>query len=82
MYLLASHQNLKMQCFRSKISNLGLCLAWKKMAFDAPSPSFLENYIVNFLLDMVAFMQGGIGQEVSVNISQYQYKCLKTYPEP
>ena len=38
-------------------------------AFDPP-PSFLENYVANFLImDMVAFMQGGIGQIVSVNIS-------------
>ena len=40
-----------------------------QMAFDPP-PSFLENYIANlFIMDMVAFMQGGIGQTVSVNIS-------------
>ena len=41
-------------------------------AFDPP-PSFLENYIaIFFIMDMVAFMQGGIGQVVSVNISWYQ----------
>ena len=38
-------------------------------AFD-PHPSFLENYVaIFFRMDMVAFMQGGIGQIVSVNIS-------------
>ena len=38
-------------------------------AFD-PIPSFLENNIaIFFIMDMVAFMQGGIGQIVSVNIS-------------
>ena len=37
-------------------------------AFDLPPPSFLENYVANFyIMDMVAFMQGGIGQIVSVN---------------
>ena len=39
-------------------------------AFDPSPPSFLENYIaIFFIMDMVAFMQGGIGQIVSVNIS-------------
>ena len=37
-------------------------------AFDPLS--YLENYIANFfIMDMVAFMQGGIGQIVSVNIN-------------
>jgi len=48
-------------------------------ALDSP-PSILENYVaISFIMDVVAFMQGGIGQIVSVNISWYQYK---TYPEP
>ena len=41
-------------------------------AFDPPPrpPSFLGNYIaICFIMDMVAFLQGGIGQIVSVNIS-------------
>ena len=38
-------------------------------AFDPP-PWFLENDVANFfIMDMVAFMQGGIGQIVSVKIT-------------
>ena len=33
-----------------------------------------------FIMDMVAFMQGGTGQIVSVNISKYQYPCWKNIP--
>ena len=37
-------------------------------AYDPPS--FLENYVADFfIMDMLAFMQGGIGQIVSVDIS-------------
>ena len=44
-------------------------------AFD-PLPSFLENYVaIFFKMDMVAFVLGGTGQIVSVNISSYQYNC-------
>ena len=47
-------------------------------AFD-PRPSFLETTILQiFIMDMVAFMQGGIGQIVSVNINTI---VEKTYPE-
>ena len=46
----------------------------------APPPSFLENYVANFFkMDMVAFVLGGIGQIVSVNINTI---VEKTYPEP
>ena len=35
-----------------------------------PPPLILENYVaIFFIMDIVAFMQGGIGQIVSVNIS-------------
>ena len=45
---------------------------WKNSKWPLTPPPFLENYIANlFIMDMVAFMQGGIGQIVSVNISQY-----------
>ena len=39
-------------------------------AFDRPTPSFLKNYFAIFVkMEMVAFMQVGIGQIVSVHIS-------------
>ena len=45
-------------------------------AFDPPSPLiFGKLYCIFFIMDMVAFMEGGIGQIVSVNISSYQYNC-------
>ena len=37
-------------------------------AFDPP-PHFLKIILQFFIMDMVAFIQGGIGQIVSVNIS-------------
>ena len=42
----------------------------------APPPPYFWKIIVQFffIMDMVAFMQGGIGQIISVNISRYQYK--------
>ena len=43
-------------------------------AFDPPPPSFLENYVI-----MGTFMQGDIGQIVSVNVNTI---IEKTYPEP
>ena len=43
---------------------------WKNSKWPLTPPPFLENYIANlFIMDMVAFMQGGIGQMVLVNIS-------------
>ena len=38
-------------------------------AFDPPPLIFGKLYCNLFIMDMVAFMQGGIGQIVSVNIS-------------
>ena len=38
-------------------------------AFDPPPLIFGKSYSNFFIMDMVAFMQGGIGQVVSVNIS-------------
>ena len=44
-----------------------------QMAFDPP------HFCIFCIMDMVAFMQGGIGQIVSVNINTI---VEKTYPEP
>ena len=44
-------------------------------AFDPPPLIFRKLDCKFFIMDMVAFMQGGIGQIVSFNISQYQYNC-------
>ena len=43
---------------------------WKNSERPLTPPSFLENYVaIFFKMDMVAFMQGGTGQIVSVNIN-------------
>ena len=50
-----------------------------------PPPHFWKIILQFFIMDMVAFMQGDIGQIVSVNINSYQLisiQLLKTYPEP
>ena len=44
-----------------------------------PPPSFFENYIAFFIMDMVAFMQGGTGQIVLVNISLTRFWLHSDY---
>ena len=56
---------------------------WKNSKRPLTPPSFLENYIACFIMDMVAFMQGGRGQIVPVNICLCQLipiKLLKNIP--
>ena len=51
-----------------------------KTAFDPPLPLIFGKLGCKFyIMDMVAFMQGGIGRIVSVNINTVGEK---TYPEP
>ena len=47
--------------------------------FDPPPPTFRKIMLQFFLMDVVAFMQEGIGQTVSVNINTI---VQKTCPEP
>ena len=62
---------------RSKVRHLGKDPATKsdeflekfQTAFDLPPLIFGKLYWNFFIMDMVAFMQGGIGQKVSVDIS-------------
>ena len=49
-----------------------------------PHPHFWKIMLQIFMMDMVTFMQGGVGQIVSVNISIYQLisvQLLKTSQE-
>ena len=48
-------------------------------AFGPLSPHFWKIILQIFIMNMVAFMQGGIGHIVSVNINTI---VEKTYPEP
>ena len=48
-------------------------------AFDPRPLIFGKLYCKFFIMNMVAFMQGGIGHIVSVNINTI---VEKTYPEP
>ena len=49
-----------------------LPFVWLTPIFVSSPPHFGKLYCNFFIMDMVAFMQGGIGQIVSVNIRKYQ----------
>ena len=60
---------------------------WKnsKRPLTPPPPHFWKIMLQFFIMDMVAFMQGGIGQIVSVNqLISVNINTIveKTYPEP
>ena len=66
---------------KGRISLQNWRIFWKKSqnCFDPPSLIFGNLCCEFFIMDIVAFMQGGIGQIVSVNINT---TVEKAYPEP